>query len=77
MSSYKDPDRKGGQPMDNVIKFTGERGDGPAEPLPLQPSPLVLWTRRAARRCWRGARLFMEGVGWIVFGASIIAAVMK
>lgn len=77
MSSYKGPDRKGGQPLDNIIKFTGDRDDGPAEALTVQPNQLVLWLRRAARRCWRGARLFMEGVGWIVFGASIMAAVIK
>lgn len=63
--------------MDNIITFTGDRDDRPAEALTVQASPLALWLRRAARRCWRGARLFMEGVGWIVFAASVIALIVK
>lgn len=62
--------------MSNVIRLSGaENGETPA-PLrsPLRPSFRAALTGAAAR-LWRFARLWAEGLGWLVIVASIIVAV--
>ena len=59
-----------------IIPLTGaEKGETPSALCPpLQPTPrasLIV----AAGRMWRFARLWAEGLGWLVIVASIIAAV--
>jgi hypothetical protein len=59
-----------------IIPLTGaENGETPS-PLssPLQPSIRAALTG-AAGRLWRFARIWAEGLGWLVIVASIIAAV--
>lgn len=63
--------------MSNVIPLTGaENGGERSSPCsPLQPTLRASLTG-AATRLWRFARLWVEGLGWLVIAASIIAAVM-
>ena len=59
-----------------IIPLTGaEKGETPS-PLssPLQP-PIRAALTGAAGRLWRFARLWAEGLGWLVIVASLIAAV--
>jgi hypothetical protein len=62
--------------MSNVIPLTGaENGKRPA-PLcsPLQPT-LRASVTGAGRRLWGFARLWAEGLGWLLIIAAIIAAI--
>lgn len=61
--------------MSNVVPFTGaENGGERSSPCsPLRPT-LAASLTGAAGRLWRFARLWAEGLGWLVIVASIIAA---
>ena len=63
--------------MSNVIRLTGaENGKTPASLCsPLQPTLRAALTG-AAGRLWRFARLWAEGLGWLVIVASILTAVL-
>ena len=62
--------------MATIIPLTGaQNGETPTRlSTPLQPRPRASLTGAAAR-LWRFARLWAEGLGWLVIVASIIAAV--
>lgn len=63
--------------MSNVIPLTGAANDEAPSALrpPSEPSIRAALTG-AAGRLWRFARLWAEGLGWLVIVASIIAAVL-
>ena len=63
--------------MSNVIPLTGAANSETPSALcpPSEPSIRASLTGAAAR-LWRFARLWAEGLGWLVIVASIIAAVL-
>lgn len=62
--------------MSNVIPLTGAQNGGMPAPLstPLQPTLRASLTGAAAR-LWSFVRRWVEGLGWLVIVASIIAAI--
>ena len=62
--------------MSNVVPLTGaENGETPSALRPYPPASFRAALTGAAGRLWRFARLWAEGLGWLVIVASIIAAV--
>lgn len=61
--------------MSNVIPLTGaQNGETPAPLRPHPSAPIRASLTGAAARLWRFARLWAEGLGWLVIVASVIAA---
>lgn len=59
-----------------IIPISGSENGEKAVPLcPHPPSPFRAALTGAVRSVWRFARLWAEGLGWLVIVASIIAAV--
>jgi hypothetical protein len=60
-----------------IIPLTGaENGETPASLCPRPSTTFRAALTGAAGRLWRFARLWAEGLGWLVIVASIIAAVL-
>ena len=58
-----------------ITPLTGAaKGETPSPPRPYPPTPFRPALTGAVGAAWRFARVWAEGLGWLVIAASIIAA---